>query len=1063
METEQQRNKAYLITGFALLLIYLLMYGSDWHGSPELHTIMESVATILAIFVGTLALILYYSHGGKQFLIFGAGFIGVAFLDGYHALVTSQAFKDDFSSSWSILTSWSWLASRLFLSIIILSAYIIVEKNLDKKHPELLSPTSIYTLTAFATICSFLFFLLVPLPSGMIENSFIQRPAELLPALFFLFSLIGYYRLGNWKHDKFEHWLLIAIIVNLITQAFFISNSANLFDARFDAAHLLKKMAYICVLTGLFISVFKAFKQVKAEARVRKKAQILLEASEIRNRTLVNSLIDGLITINDRGIIENINNAACNLFCYSKLELLGKNIKILMPEPNHRKYDQYLKKYRKLNIDRIVGKIIKTTGLKKDSTTFPIDLSVSEMTIGGIKKFSGIIRDDTERHNNEKYIIAAKNQAEILAQEKSNFLATMSHEIRTPMNGVIGMAELLQDTHLNTKQEDIVDTILYSGHALVNLINDILEISKIEAGKIELDYTTFDLERLIYDVIKLLSIKENEKDIELIFFYHSNCPQYVTGDGGRIRQVLLNLIGNAIKFTDKGQVVIRVSCLDEEHKNNLKFEIIDSGIGIDKKTKRKLFKSFTQANGETSRKYGGTGLGLSICKELINLMQGKLDVTSSPGEGSTFWFNLKFKTPETEETMITSDLRNTGVLLLIKNKISRQMFVDKFNHWNMTTHEIAIENPTTQSIITEIKNQLSSGDNYQFIIIDSTEPNIDSNVLSHNIIENSTTKNISIILYTPSNKQQNSLSINNTAVNAVISSPILKDTLYQTLKNPTEAMPKIRNHKINTKIKNDFMHTLKGKILLVEDVLVNQKVATGLMSCFNLDIDIANNGQEAINKFRKNSYDLILMDCQMPLMDGYEASRIIRSENKTIPVIATTANSHSEDKSKHTEAGMNDCLYKPFTREQLSHMLEKWLNNAPPSSLESDNKSIVKSHRNSTDQRDIVHVEYKKLNEMKLLMGEVFPQLIPAYIEQSDNITSAMLEELDNNNLTTLERHAHSMKSSSENIGADILSNLSAALEKMSHDKDIHKLLKIKIFEITDEYKHVRASLLEYK
>jgi len=915
MTLEQQRNTTYILTGAGLPILYFAMGNSDWYSSIEVHTLMEVLAAVLGLFAGTLALIRYYSHGGPYFLIIGAGFIGVAFLDGYHALVSSSVLLYRFPSDISALLPWSWFSSRLLLSLTILLSLSFIKKPSSST----VSAKLVYSLTALMILSSFILFTLTSLPDGYFDKPFLHRPQELIPGLLLVLAFFGYYQFGNWKNDDFQHWLIIAIIINLLAQLCFMPWSAALSDAPYSIAHLLKNLSYICILTGLGKDILKSYKIAESESKLIIKTQRALEASEARNRTLVSSLVDGLVIMNDTGIIENINTSGCNIFGYSKLELLGKNIKILMPDYCPENNSNDTEKQKKEIHENITGNTRKTTGIKKTGEKLPVDLSVSEMMIGGYKKYSGIIRDDTEQNKIKNEIISSKNEAILANRAKSEFLAAMSHEIRTPMNGVIGMSELLQDTDLNPKQQDYVNTIISSGNSLVELINDILEFSKIEAGKIELEHISFDLKDTIHEIILLLSIRANEKNIELIYDYHHNCPQYVVGDKGRIRQVLLNLIGNAIKFTEKGHIKIKVDCSPGVRDVEFYFEVEDTGIGIEKEKMDILFDSFTQADGSTSRKYGGTGLGLSISKKLVRLMKGKIGIDSTLGKGSKFWFSLNLEKNNTE----------------YKKNTSYSSFIEK--------------------------------------------------------------------------------------------------------------------SEINT-------DTIKGNILLVEDIIVNQKVATGLLNNLNLSIDIANNGLEAIEMIASKKYDLILMDCQMPVMDGFEATRIIRETDSDIKIIAVTANALSKDQKKCMDAGMNDHIGKPFNREQLTRMLVKWLpknNNSFNHTL----KSSIEKDRENTLQ----HVTYKKLDDMKSMMGDIFPELIPAYIEQSDSITESMLEELKNNNFKTLELHAHSMKSSSDNLGAEILSFLSEDLEKMTHNNKITDDLKNKIFEITDEYRQVKRQLLKYR
>jgi len=1070
MDIKNKRFQVYLIVAVALSLSSFLLSGSNWHGTNQLHTLMEVLATVLALFVGVLALLRFYSKGGTDFLILGSGFIGVSLLDGYHAIVTSIWFKFYLPSDFSSLISWSWLASRMFLSAVLLALYFIHKWKSKSKLQYKIESRLVYSFIFISTLCSFLFFAFVPLPGGYFEEAFIHQPAELIPAVFFLIALIGFFRLGDWKTNDLSHWIILAIIINLIIQLIVMPYSSNLFDVQFDIAHLFKKLAYLCVLTGLCISVFKAFKDADVQSSIRKKAQISLESSEIRNRTMMNSLVDGLISINDKGIIENINNAACQLFGYSKLEVLGKNIKILMPEPYHTEHDTYLSNYKDTGEKKVIGKVRHVTGRRKNASIFPMDLSVSEMTIAGKTKYSAIIRDDTERQHNENELINARNLAQSAAEAKSNFLATMSHEIRTPMNGVLGMVELLQDTPLNPQQDDIITTISESGNSLLEIINDILEYSKVEAGKIELELITFNLERTIYDVTRLLLVKAEEKGIELIFYFHADCPNYVIGDAGRIRQIMLNLVGNAIKFTHVGQVIVEVKCLEKIDDNlNIIIEVIDTGIGLDNETREKLFDSFTQADNSTSRTYGGTGLGLTISKRLVELMHGKIDVESEAGKGSRFWLEIELKKTDSPKKIEKIELNNERVLIVDDNPVNLKILKEQLSKLHMLVDETS----DPLEVISLMQASEQSDNPYKLIIIDNMMPVLCGADLGRNIMTHEKINHIPLVLLTSATGLGDAAIFKDIGFSAYLTKPILSDLLYKTLTRVLGLSDDDDNDRFLTRhsvledeIENDTaMIQLKGKVLLVEDIVINQKVALGLMNGFDLNIDIANNGKEALEKYSENTYDIILMDCQMPIMDGFEATRKIRETDQNIPIIAVTANALSTDREKCEQAGMSDYLAKPFNRKQLTDILFHWLNISSQNHIEQDiqNKAMNDTSSKTPTPSSQPILNYKTLSDMKAAIGAVFDELIPAYIEQSDDMINSMLDLLEKKDIETLERYAHSIKSSSLNVGAEITSGYALTLEDICRNEQDNANLKSQIDLLINSYDQTKAALLEFQ
>lgn len=1070
MDIRNKRIQTYLIIAVVLSLGSILLSGSNWHGTDQLHTLMEVLATTLALFVGVLALLRFYSKGGTDFLILGSGFIGVSLLDGYHAIVTSIWFKSYLPSELPSLTTWSWLASRMFLAAVLLMLYLILKWESKSRLPYNISPKAVYSFIFISALCSFLFFAFVPLPNGYFEGAYLNRPAELIPATFFLAALIGFFRLGDWKTNDLSHWIILAIIVNLIAQLIVMPYSSNLFDAQFYIAHLLKTLAYLCLLTGLCISVFKAFQDADLQSIIRKKAQVSLESSEVRNRTIMNSLVDGLVSINDKGIIENINKSACLLFGYSKLEVLGKNIKILMPEPYHGEHDTYLSNYKNTGEKKVIGKLKHVTGRRKNASIFPMDLSVSEMTITGKTKYSAIIRDDTERQHNENELINAKNQAQLATEAKSNFLATMSHEIRTPMNGVLGMVELLQDTPLNSQQDDIIKTISESGNSLLEIINDILEYSKVEAGKIELELISFNLERTIYDVTRLLLVKAEEKGIELIFYFHADCPHYVMGDAGRIRQIMLNLVGNAIKFTNVGQVVVEVKCLEQIDDNlNVLIEVIDTGIGLDNATRETLFDSFTQADNSTSRMYGGTGLGLTISKRLVELMNGKIDVESEPGKGSRFWLEMELIKTDSPKKIEKIELNNERVLIVDDNPVNLKILNEQLSKLHMRVDKTS--NPLEVVTLMQVSQQ--TDEPYKLVIIDNMMPILCGADLGREIMTHDNINHIPLILLTSATGLGDAAIFKDIGYSAYLTKPILSDFLYKTLtrvlglsKDDSNDRFLTRHSVLEDEIENESkVIQLKGKVLLVEDIVINQKVALGLMNCFELEVDIANNGKEALEKYTHNTYDIILMDCQMPIMDGFEATQKIRETDKKIPIVAVTANALSTDREKCEQAGMNDYLAKPFNRQQLAEILSRWLISSSNYNTQDIQNNAMKddSSNNTPDPSSQPILNHKTLSDMKAAIGPVFNELIPAYIEQSDEMINSMLDLLDKEDIGTLERYAHSMKSSSLNVGAEITSGYALTLEDMCRNEPENTNFKPQVELVINSYEQTKTALLEFQ
>ena len=416
---------AYAAFAVSMLVLFFLVRDSTWQGSKELHTLMEAVATLLAAVVGGLALVRYYARKSTTLLFVGAGFLGTAFLDGYHAVITSSFFAASLPPGLSPLIPWSWIASRLFLSVFLWLGWVAWRRE-DRFGPEArIGETAVYSGAALLTVAGILFFAFVPLPGAYYPELAFHRPGELVPALFFGLALLGYLRKGAWRSDTFEHWLVLSLIAGVIGQAVFMSCSGHLFDTLFDAAHALKKVSYILVLIGLTVSMFFLFRRVEESAGA-------LGNAEARSRAVIDGTVDGIITMNAEGIVEMFNPAAERTFGYSADEVIGRNVKILMPAPYQDRHDGYLRNYLDTGERKIIGIGREVAGLRKDGSVFPLDLAVSEVRIGGLRTFVGIIRDITER-----------KLADAALREKTAQV-TLLHAVATAANEATSVDQAIQ-------------------------------------------------------------------------------------------------------------------------------------------------------------------------------------------------------------------------------------------------------------------------------------------------------------------------------------------------------------------------------------------------------------------------------------------------------------------------------------------------------------------------------------------------------------------------------------------------------------------------------------------
>jgi len=628
---------------------------------------------------------------------------------------------------------------------------------------------------------------------------------------------------------------------------------------------------------------------------------------------------------------------------------------------------------------------------------------------GIITGIIGISRDITALKLAERETVRARDLALEAAQMKARFLAVMSHEIRTPMNGIIGMIDLLLRSDLSGEQQEYADTVRTSADALLDILNDILDLSKIEAGRLELERSTFSLRKVIEEAVELHALRAEANHIELNCYIPPSLDMQFSGDAGRLRQILLNLVSNAVKFTEKGEVQTSVQKIEStEQGSRLQFTVKDTGIGISPEMGVKIFDAFRQADGSTTRRYGGTGLGLSISKQLSEMMNGDMWLESTPGEGSQFHFTVLLEEAEDTEHCYAEELKDISLLLIIPNEFARNAISDYAKDIGLCV--------TSEPSASTSREALNKGKGFDLILLDLNLEDTDCLDFIQEIHANPKQNDTKIVLLTNRRHKVDSSILRTLGIAGTLLKPVRLDRMHQSLHTALTG----KQHSPRTIITADDLSHGSLNILVAEDNPINQRVATLQLTKLGHSVKICEDGQGVLDSDLEE-FDIILMDCQMPVLDGLESTRRLRElelSNKTsnpVYIIAMTANTQEDDRAACLEAGMNDFISKPVQLDELQTAI---------------NRSLGINTKTETDITESPQLTMTQIDQLRGSgQDEDFREIISMYIEQTGNHLYDLKRALNEENIESASRITHQIKGSSANLGASQLANVCSRLE----------------------------------
>jgi PAS domain S-box-containing protein len=778
------------------------------------------------------------------------------------------------------------------------------------------------------------------------------------------------------------------------------------------------------------------------------------EASAQGTRLIVDQAHDAFVAMDAAGRITGWNRQAEVTFGWSRAEALGRILAETIIPPEYREaHSQGLARFLATGVGPVLNRRLEVPALRRDGSRFPVELTISPLHPGQEQAFSAFLHDITERKQAEAELQKAKEAADAANRAKSEFLANMSHEIRTPMNGIIGMTELALQTELTPVQREYLNTVKSSADALLRLLNDILDFSKIEAGKLELEALDFSLRDTLDETVQALAVRAHKKGLELACHVAPDVPEALIGDPGRLRQVVVNLAGNALKFTETGEVVVSVSVVSRQESGVrsqqsgdsggpsladscpltpdtclLHFSVRDTGIGIPHDKQGQIFAAFSQVDSSTTRRYGGTGLGLAISTQLVGLMGGRIWLESTPGQGSTFHFTARFGLPAQGAPRATvpaspADLANLPVLVVDDNATNRLIFEEMLTSWGLRPTAV----PGGTEALAALQRAATAGTPFRLALLDAMMPGMDGITLAERIKASPALAGCTLLLLSSAGQHTDLARSRTAGISCSLTKPVRQADLLNAILRTVHPEPSSEGV---AAAPASACPVLPLRVLLAEDGLVNQQVAVGLLELRGHSVVVANHGREALAALERESFDVVLMDVQMPEMDGLEATAAIRARERQtgghVPIIAMTAHAMKGDRERCLAAGMDGYLAKPIQARALDEALAGL---AP-----SDAAGVPTAPQSAAPPKPVLDWD----SALGRVHGrpDFLKQLVGLFFKECARLMPEVRTAIDRSDGPALRRAAHTLKGSADCFTAGPTVAAAQRLELMGRDND---------------------------